>query len=152
MSLPDEFKPHLISPYGFHPTLAACEAAWNAHAGREPQLVDEIDRASEWLRQWPPTTSVNRKAGGSGGLKHIAERWHEVRSPGRNYYIRNGALLMAAIRLNFPVEPTHNWSGDDWCNGWIGVPSRAGEYPPVSYDSRGKAWHDNDPARPRPLL
>ncbi len=154
MTLRDEFVPFLLSWYGFHRTPSACAAIWNDTARSESQLADEIARAAEWLSQWSPTTSVNRKAGSSYSLKHVAERWHEVRAPRRNAYIGNGSLVMAALRLRFVVEPTRNWSGDarDFCNAWLGVPRPAGEYPHVVYDSRGKAWLDKDPARPRPLL
>src|SRR5882724_6311650 len=85
MTLRIEFEPLLISWYGFHRTAASCKAAWDARD--ESQLKDEIARATEWLSHWPRTAAINRKAGASANLKHVAERWHQDRSPGCDYYI-----------------------------------------------------------------
>jgi hypothetical protein len=156
VSLRDEFEPRLISWFGFHPTADTCRRAWNSPAAHdEPRIKDEIARATEWLEQWTPTKTINRKAGSSYGIKHIAERWHEVRTPAANCYIGNGSLLMAAVRMGFPATPTGMWSGDarEFSNGWLGLPRAAGEFPKVIYDSRtGRAWFEKDLNRLPPRL
>jgi hypothetical protein len=126
MSLRDEFQPRLISWYGMHRDPELCHLAWAAAGDSEPQLADEIARASEWLSRWPKTTNINRRAGTSYGLKHRAEDWYAAR--GTPCYISNGALLMAAHRLGFRLEPTENWS-DGFANAWLNIASAAGKYP-----------------------
>jgi hypothetical protein len=130
MTLRDEFEPLLISWYGFHRGPAACKRAWACANPSGEKLAAEIARATEWLSRGPKTKAINKKAGSSYSLKHIAERWHERRRPG-NPYISSGALLMAAHRLKFAIEPTGSWSGDerDFCNGWLGIATAAGSYP-----------------------
>lgn len=149
MSLQSEFEPLLLSPHGFHRTAAICTAAWRDSSGREPQLADEIERATTWLARWTPTKCVNRKLGSSYGLKAVAEHWHQVRKPGANYYIGNGAFCMGAVRLGFPVEPTRGWSVGtvhEFSNAWLGLPRAAGDFDKVTYDSSsGRSWLDADP-------
>ena len=128
MTLRDEFEPLLISRYGLHRDPAVCKVMWDRE-GDEAHLREEIVRATEWLTTWAKTKGTNRKAGSSYSLKHVAERWHERRRLG-NPYISNGALLMAAHRLGFTVEPTRRWSGDwyDFSNAWLNVVTAAGNY------------------------
>ena len=58
---------------------------------------DQFKNACAFLAGCLLRKTVNRKAGGSYGLKHKAERW-------AGDYISNGALIAAAIHLGIPFE------------------------------------------------
>jgi hypothetical protein len=141
MTLRAEFEPLRLSWYGFHRGPAACKRAWDCGSPSPEKLAAEVARATAWLSLWPKTKGGNRKAGSSYSLKHVAERRHQTRTPGRDYYIGNGSLLMAARRLGFAIEPTGSWSGDerDFCNGWIGIATAAGSYPRYEAQSYSQA-------------
>jgi hypothetical protein len=130
MLLRAEFEPLLLSGYGLHRDPVQCKAVWDREPCSDARLAAQVARATEWLSHWPRTKVINKKAGTSCGLKHVAEHWHRARSPGRDYYISNGALLMAAHRLGFMIEPTTGWSGDwyDFANAWLNIASAAGDY------------------------
>ncbi len=53
----------------------------------------------EWLDRHEMRWSINRKALGSYGLKHVVERWADT-------YIANGCFIAAAAGLGFKLEPT----------------------------------------------
>jgi hypothetical protein len=83
--------------------------------GRRAELiaaVDEFERAVAWLSMVPRRKSPNRDDGHSYGLKHAAQKWADG-------YIANGALIAAAVHLDFPIVQCP--SG---INCWIGVANR----------------------------
>jgi hypothetical protein len=75
----------------------------------------EIATAIAFLRQCTPIQTPNHS---SYGLKHLAERWGE--SVGQSAYVSNGALLVAAVYLDFVVRRRH-----DSLNADIGVSVRS---------------------------
>ena len=112
-SLREEFEPLLLSPHGLHRNAELCRMAWDDEVVGatkhqpwpewEAHLEKEIARGDEWLRQCERTKNVNTKISTSYGLKHIAERWHEI-TYGGNGYMANGCFLMAAKRLGFLMK------------------------------------------------
>jgi hypothetical protein len=122
MTLRSEFEPLLISWVGLHRGPARCRAEWDNHG--EAGLAEEIACATEWLSQWPKAKAINCKSD-SYGFKHRAEEWHRAR--GKSCYVSNGALIMAAHRLGFTIEPADDFS-DGFSNALLNLPAAAGSY------------------------
>ena len=100
------FEPLELCPNGFNSVPGECAKGWDHYdtspaAGKE--LVRQIADAAEWLALCDRRKSINRDAT-SYGLKHECERWRKARYPSRNYYVSNGALLMAAVGLGFRIQ------------------------------------------------
>lgn len=74
----------------------AAKLAERRNAMLTPRAVDEFDRACEWLQQHVRTKNVNRRAGSSYRLKHLAER--------KDGYISNGMLIAAAMHCGFKLQ------------------------------------------------
>ena len=66
----------------------------------EPEGVEQLLRAAEFIAQAPRTQSLNRKRG-TYGWKHVAERWH--RQQGRSAYVGEGAFIIAARAIGLTV-------------------------------------------------
>ena len=60
---------------------------------------EEIATALAFLKQCKPIKHPSR---GSYGLKHMAEDWGEAH--GLAGYVSNGALIVAAVALGFPIR------------------------------------------------
>jgi hypothetical protein len=136
MTLRDEFEAKMISWIGLHCDPLRCKAEWDRSSADESYLAEEIACAAEWLAQWPKTRTLNQKAD-SYGFKHRAEDWQRAR--GKSCYISNGALIMAAHRLGFAIEPADDFSGG-FSNALLNLPAAAGVYvrPVVSREALPK--------------
>jgi hypothetical protein len=124
MTLRSEFEPLLISWVGLHRDPLRCKAEWDRDGHDESYLAEEIACAAAWLSQWPKIKAINCKSD-SYGFKHRAEEWHLAR--GKSVYISNGALIMAARRLGFAIEPADDFS-DGFSNAYVNLPVAAGAY------------------------
>jgi hypothetical protein len=101
-SLRAKFEPVGLCPNGFTDDAGKRAASWD----RRHDLVQEVERAIEWLKLCEQTEKVDRRQT-SYGLKHEAERWCREQEHHPNY-ISNGALLMAAYTLGLKVyRPTN---------------------------------------------
>lgn len=98
----------LLAWYGFGPRP---QDRYEFHRHRtvmtEPRQVEQFLRAVEWLEQARRTRTIRRRRT-SYGWKHVAERWHSRRSPGRDPYIAEGMFIAAAIHLGFLSSPMRN--------------------------------------------
>lgn len=93
-TLREKFEPIELCHNGFTDDATKCVGSWDI---RSEQLVQEVERAIEWLKLCEQTEKADRRQT-SYGLKHEAERW--CRTQGHpNGYVSNGALLMAACVL-----------------------------------------------------
>lgn len=70
---------------------------------RNDAFVVQVLRAVEWLTHVRKTARVNRGRS-SFGYKGDAERWHGASGDGWDYYISNGAFIVAAWICGFEVE------------------------------------------------
>jgi hypothetical protein len=125
MTLRGEFEPLLISPDGLHPDAESCGKAWNAETSSDARLESMIALAAEWLRTCTRSRSgVNRRIPSSFGLSKICERYHG----GKRVF--NGALVMAAHRAGFELEPQPprfvEKLGRNDANAWISICSWPG--------------------------
>lgn len=81
-----------------------------------PRSLDGFAKACAWLAAQPRTVNVNRAAGSSYGLKHVAE--HEIG------YVTNGIFIAAAIASGFKVCPIPGSP-----NAWFNISKRARRIP-----------------------
>ena len=85
--------------------LEGCERCLSGKGGcdslRGDPPVDEVERAVAFLRAVGPPIKTPKFS--SYGLKHAAENWARKHHNG-NPYVSNGALLVAAYHLGFPVK------------------------------------------------
>ncbi len=65
----------------------------------DTQTLVGISTALVFLKQLEPSKVPNM---GSYGLKHLVEDWSDVNE--MSAYIANGALIVAAVGLNFPIR------------------------------------------------
>ncbi|WP_424138183.1 hypothetical protein [Roseomonas chloroacetimidivorans] len=70
--------------------------------------VGQVLRAAEFIEWAPRIKSVNR-ARGTYGWKHVAERFHKARDPEANYYVGEGAFIIAARAMGLTVAPDSIW-------------------------------------------
>lgn len=78
-----------------------------------PDAFDELRRAHGWLGLQRRTRQVNRRAGTSYGLKHVAER-------AMGGYIANGMFIAAAVARGFVVRRAHGGP-----NAYLGISQEA---------------------------
>lgn len=104
-----------MTGYGFRPGPGPDPWA----DGLTLEHLEEIAIARRWLEAMPWRSTVDSCCIGSYAAKHRAEAWarrHGVPVP----YLREGALLLAAVALGVPVRPY----GDREWGGFIGLTRR----------------------------
>jgi hypothetical protein len=79
---------------------------------REPCSLAQFMAARGWLRQFPKTKQLNKRAG-SYSLKHVAE--HDIG------YVTNGVFIAAAIAEGFMVRRIWRWDDTDNPNAWFNI-------------------------------
>jgi hypothetical protein len=77
-----------------------------------PYSLDDFERARCWLRTKPRTVDINKSAGSSYGLKHVAEV--DIG------YTTNGVFIAAAMAEGFKVKRCYH----DSPNAWINISSK----------------------------
>lgn len=70
--------------------------------------VGQVLRAAEFIDWAPRTKSLNRHRG-TYGWKHVAERFHKSAIPGENYYVGEGAFIIAARAMGLIVARDSVW-------------------------------------------
>lgn len=70
--------------------------------------VGQVLRAAEFI-DWAPRTKYVNRARGTYGWKHVAERFHKCAELGANYYVGEGAFIIAARAMGLIVSPDHIW-------------------------------------------
>ena len=78
----------------------------------EDRSLSQFMRARQWLRKFPKTKTLNRRAGSSYGLKHVAA--HSIG------YVTNGVFIAAAAAEGFTIERI-----TDSPNAWFNISTRA---------------------------
>lgn len=105
----------LMTPYGF---TAGPDNQWAADLS--DQHLDEIAIARRWLQSVDWRSTADSSCIGSYKAKHQAENW--ARCQGfKPYYIREGALLLAAVNLGVPLK---RYGGTDW-GAYLGLSRRS---------------------------
>ncbi|ONG56981.1 hypothetical protein BKE38_05145 [Pseudoroseomonas deserti] len=74
-----------------------------------PKGVAQVLRAAEFIAVAPRRATVNLRRS-CYGWKHVAERWHKARFPGKDYYIGEGSFLVACWAMGVLVK-RHNTAG-----------------------------------------
>jgi hypothetical protein len=101
----------VLNDYGFGPFDVARFAKDRAEM-LSPYSLDDFERARCWLRTKPRTADVNKSAGFSYGLKHVAEV--DIG------YVTNGVFIAAAMAEGFKVKRCY----PDSPNAWINISSK----------------------------
>lgn len=79
-------------------SLCAAERAQKLEEERQAFSPEQVATAIAFLRHCEPTKTLNSD---SYSLKHKAEKWGAKN--GYESYVTNGALIVAAVYLGFPV-------------------------------------------------
>ena len=67
--------------------------------------VAQLLRAAEFIAQAPRIKSLNTKRA-SYGWKHVAERYQKRERPDEDYYVGEGAFIIAARAMGLTIRPT----------------------------------------------
>ena len=67
--------------------------------------VEQLLCAAEFIAQAPRIKSLNTKRA-SYGWKHVAERYHKRHHPEADYYVGEGAFIIAARAMGLTIRPT----------------------------------------------
>lgn len=97
----------LMTSYGFTPGPGN---QWAAELIDEH--LDEIAIARRWLQALDWRKTVDTSCIGSYAAKHRAEEWAR-RQGFKRYYVREGALLLAAVHLGVPLK-RYGVFGSEW--------------------------------------
>jgi len=77
-----------------------------------PRSIQQFSAAKAWLQRQLRTKNVNKSAGSSYGLKHVAEK--EIG------YVTNGIFIAAAIATGFTIQ-----RANDGPNAWLNISKRS---------------------------
>jgi hypothetical protein len=86
-------------------TTPAQRLALRREATLDERGVGQLLRAAEFIAWAPRIKSLNRGRG-TYGWKHVAERFHKVEHPGTDYYVGEGAFIIAARAMGLAIAPT----------------------------------------------
>lgn len=107
----------LMTPYGF---TAGPDNQWAAELSDEH--LDEIAIACRWLQALEWRSTADSSCIGSYAAKHQAENWARRQGFERSY-VREGALLLAAVTLGVPLKRYGHW-GSRW-GAYLGLSRRS---------------------------
>lgn len=105
----------LMTPYGF---TAGPDNQWADDLSDEH--LDEIAIARRWLQAVEWRSTADSGCIGSYKAKHQAENWAR-RQGFKRYYVREGALLLAAVTLGVPLK---RYGASDW-GAYLGLNRRS---------------------------
>lgn len=105
-----------LTSYGFGLPRVSSYVPTDAWAdGLTEQHLQEIARASRWLQGIPTVSRATARNVGSYSAKHQAERW-------AGGYVREGALIVAALAAGVPIKPYSQGRGH---GAYLGLSRRA---------------------------